>query len=292
MKKIYFYRETAEGGAGAGGAGAPPAGDGGGQQHNNGTGGAPPAGQAPPAGAPGPGAYRPEGLPDHFLGGSDQETIDKMAKALNGFRQAQADRGEAPKDANGYEWTPDGAVKDYAEAAQDQVFDSFKGIAHKHGLTTKQFNGVVNDFLNNLIDGGLVDAPFNPDAEKALLAPDIKDPAERDRTVQALITENVAYVKTLEQQQAIDKPTADWLLSQADRAAMHKLVGVIKAAKGGETGPALGGQQSGALTKADLDARQADPRNEYGHPKYDRAFAQETTRLWAVYEQQQQSRRT
>ena len=91
-----ILRSPEDGGAGGG---APPAGgEGGGAgdpppvEGQNGDGG---AGDPPPnEGQAAPGeVYRPEGLAEHLLGTTDQETIDRMAAALNGYRKRDGERG-------------------------------------------------------------------------------------------------------------------------------------------------------------------------------------------------------
>ncbi|MDP2207053.1 MAG: hypothetical protein Q8K65_12195, partial [Alphaproteobacteria bacterium] len=64
----------------------------------------PPADNTPPASDAGtaPQAYRPEGLPDHFAGKDDRETIDKLHKAVDGFRKEQGKKG-VPETPDGYE---------------------------------------------------------------------------------------------------------------------------------------------------------------------------------------------
>ena len=127
-------------GAGVGsGSGSPAAGAGAaGGQPNGGSG-------------DGPSPYRPEGLPDHYFGDSDKATIDKLHAAVTGFRKNQGDAGAVPASADAYSFEPSDTLKPYvAGFDKDPVYAAVRGIAHKAGITDKQFKtfmpGVLEHF--------------------------------------------------------------------------------------------------------------------------------------------------
>lgn len=260
----------AGGGAPAAPAAAPPVAD------ANAGGASPPAGQAAAPVVP-PSPYRPEGLPDHLAGKTDRETIDALFKSFDGFRRAQAERGEAPKDPSGYAFEPSEALKPYADGlAKDPFFDKVKAAAHKHGLPPKIFNGFLNDVMGEMVAGAMVAEPYDPERERAALAPDVKDAGERAKAVDAMVRENIARIAVF-QQQGLPEASAKWLVGQLDRAAANQALGFFLS-RMGEQAPALGGAApSGALTDKQLEAMMADPRGRVGDPKYDPAFVQQRT---------------
>lgn len=231
-----------------------------------------PAGQAAaPVASPSP--YRPEGLPDHLFGKTDRETIDALARTVDGFRRAQAERGETPKDAAGYVFEASEALRPYADGlAKDPFFDRVKAAAHKHGLPTKVFNGFLNDIMGEMVAGKMVGEAYDPERERAALMPDVTDAGERTKAVDALVRENIARIAAF-QAQGLPEGAAKWMVSQLDRAAANQALGFFLS-RMGEQAPALGGQPpSGAMTDKQLDDMMADPRGKAGHAKYDPAFA-------------------
>lgn len=290
QQKLY----AAEGGAGGGGTGAGAgadagAGDGAGTAGADGEGagagagaeGAKGAGTAAAAAAAAA-AYRPEGLPDHLYGASDKETIEKLYKTFDGFRKAQSERGEVPGEAKGYTFEPAEAVKPYMETLEsDKFFDRVKGFALKAQIPAKQFGGFINDVLNEMIAGDLVQSPWNPETERAALVPNEKDPAKRATEADRIVRENIALVDQWKAQ-GLPDDVHKFLTTSLDHAAANKLVDWI-AARSNETRPALGGAPTSGVTEDTLNARIADPRNKVDGPKFDKAFAAETTKMFKAF---------
>lgn len=239
-----------------------------------------PAGQA--AGAPGsPSDWKPDGLPEHFVGKDAKETIEKMMTSLAGYRERDARRGEVPDKPDGYEFRPSEAVAPYlGDMANDPMFGEARALAHKHGISKTQFQGFLDGVFSKMIADGLVEAPYSAEAERAALAPEATDPKERATRAEGMAREALGFVDAL-RGQGLDAASADWLTSQMDRAgpirAMLFIAGKMQA---GGLRPAVGGQPAGAVTDADLKARTADPRNNIGSPTYDPAYAAETDRLY------------
>lgn len=239
-------------------------------------GGAAPAGQAPAD--PGASAvYRPEGLPDHLLGKDERETIDKLFKAYGGAREAIAKFGAVPEAPEKYAFTPAEEVAAYLpDVGNDPVFKSAQAAAHKHGLGDKQFAGFVNDFMAGLVQGQMLEDPFSADKERAIVAGDVADPAERAKAADKVARETVSYLDAMAAQGKIPKETAEWAKGRTDRGHFLKL---MQAMRQGAPGVELGGSQAGGVTKADLEKRMADPRQ-----KTNPAFQAETNRMFqAIY---------
>ncbi len=223
-------------------------------------------------------AYRPEGLPDHLYGANERETLDKLFKAYSGARETIAKAGDVPKAVDGYAFEASEKLKPFTEGLdKDPFWTTVKEVSLKHGLPAKSFQGLFGDLMEKMVDGGLVAEPFSPEAERAALVPDITDPKARAATADRIIRENLAQVKAWGEQ-GLDPASVKALEATMDRAATNKLVEWIRTSRG-EQPPALNGMPAGDITEAQLDARIADPRNNFGSPQYDKAFATETTEM-------------
>jgi hypothetical protein len=236
-------------------------------------GGAAPAGQAPADGGSSA-VYRPEGLPDHLLGKDERETLDKLAKAYTGAREAISKFGPVPEAPDKYVFTPAETVAPYLpNVAEDPAFKAAQAAAHKHGLGEKQFAGFVNEFMSGLIAGQMLDDPFSAEKERAIIAGDVQDPAERAKVADRAANDTIAFIDALAAQGKIPKDTADWAKGRTDRGHFIRFVGALRA---GAPGIETGGQGAPpAVTRADLQKRMADPRQ-----KTDPAFQAKTTRLY------------
>lgn len=248
--------------------------------------GAPGAGQAPGGETPSPSpAWRPQGLPDHFLKATAEETLAETFKAYHGARQALAERGEAPKTAGDYKFEPSDKAKPYANGidAHDFWNKNVKESFHKHGLTSKQANGVLNDFIENLAGNGLLPPPFDADAEIARLAPGVMDKAQAGQAAQAKIQGAIDLLKTW-REQGLPQDAHDWMSAQMDRAAMVEFVHFAAGKRSAETRPATSPAPSAAqVTEADLDARMKDPRQRASSPQFDARFAAETDAMFRKF---------
>jgi hypothetical protein len=273
------------GGTGAQGSGAGPSASGSG-------------GQASGAGAQGSqdqiAPYRPEGLPDHLLGQSDKETLDKLFGAYKGSRDAIGAFGELPKEPTGYKVEFGDKVKPFTEGfAKDALWGETLKLAHAAGIREKQFNAFVPKLLEHMVTSGLVQAPVDPQAELLQLAPASAanlDDAGKKTEAGRRLQHNIAWVDGLREQltggsnadpQAEPlRKALDWLSAQtADSLHANVLVEWMQG-QGKEVRPALnGGKPASGTDKASVQARMNDPRNDPRSQKFEKAFADETDRL-------------
>jgi hypothetical protein len=236
--------------------------------------GEPAGGQALGGGGPSP-VYRPEGLPEHLHGASEKETIDKLWKAYGGAREAIGKFGEVPSEAGGYAFQPSEALAPYLPNLEaDPVMKLAQGAAHKHGLGSKQFQGFLGDVMEGLVSGGMLDDPYSPEKERAIIAPDLTG-NEQKAAAEAARNEAIGYVDALVAQGKLDQGTADFFKGRSDRGHMIRLVQAIRSQQAG-AGLAVGGRAQIGDSEAELDKRIADPRNQFGKPTYSEAFARET----------------
>lgn len=225
----------------------------------------------------------PAGLPDQVIGKDANETLAKLVPIYAGLRTELANRGAVPKEPGAYD------IKFSETAApilniqnDDKVLPILKQAMHKHGITDRQ-SGFVSDLVDGLISSGLVPKPQDPNEMWKAMAPenfkgsDIEKIAEGQKRMR----EAQAAIDGLKGRPGWDDAMLTELQLLTGSSAGLKIIqafqgaGVIKSvAVGGAGGGASG------VSKADLDARRHDPRNQYGNPKYDPAFAAETEAMY------------
>jgi hypothetical protein len=254
-------------GKGAGGqaAGAAAAGQPGGQA----------AGEAGSSGDTRP--YRPDGLPDHFAGGNDRETIDKLHGALTGFRQQAAERGAVPAAPDKYEIKLEGPLaarlpKLGADPAMKPLFEAFLDA----GVTDKQAAKIVPGFLDRLEKAGMLAQPLDMQAEMAKID---ANPAVAQQKLGA----NKAWIENATKNGGIDAEMAADLDLLLVTAAGNRVIDRLRQAAqaGGYVAAPGAGDQGGLVvpkTMAEATALAGDPRYSTRSDKYDAKFRADADR--------------
>lgn len=225
--------------------------------------------------------YRPDGVPEHMLGATDKETMDRMNAALKGFRDDLAKRGTVPKDVAEYSFDWSAELKPYtADIENDVLFKGVKEDALEAGLTVDQAGKFLNKAMTRMVTMGLLENPVDLETAKAEMAPPEArglPPAERDTAIQRRVAANMAFVDGLARD-GLPAPAVEAL--KAELAGFAPLNALFEHLRQPGVGPALNGNPAPAVSESDLRARTADPRNTFGNAKYDPVFAAETTRLY------------
>ncbi|MCE7026422.1 hypothetical protein [Jiella avicenniae] len=301
--RIVFAPDDGNGQSGGGGGGddggygldpspAQP-GDGDGQSGQQGQPGGAPSNAGNPSepigGADGaqPSLHKPEGVPDHLFGQNDQETIDKIWNAYKGAREALGKQSKAPDKPEAYQpfaWS-DKVKANLSIAEDDEAATLFRSIAHKHGMNDENMKAVP-EFFEALIEKGVIEPPHDTRAEMRALAP--QGFAGSDEAKEAKGAERVAaadrWIAQLSSQRGFDDGMKTEMRLLTTTAAGVKVIeSFMTSGMGGSVNP--GGQTGGepTITKAVLDARIADPRNDIMGDKYDPAFAQETDAMFKKF---------
>lgn len=224
----------------------------------------------------------PQGLPDHVIGKDAAETLDRLMPLYSGLRSEIAGRGAVPQKADAYTLNfsdPARAVLNLQ--ADDKVLPLLRNAMHKHGITDKQ-SGFVSDLVDSIVEAGLIPKPQDPnELWKAMAPANFKgDDTARIAEGQKAHKEATTYIDGLAKQQSWDKDMTTELQLLTGSAAGLRVIKQLMA--GGVQRSAVTGGQGGqgAITKADLASRRQDPRNQYGNPKYDPAFAQQTQQMY------------
>lgn len=119
-------------------------------------------GAAPPASAPAqpqapatPAADtgRPEGVPEKFWDAEKKAVrTDAVLESYRALEQRMRDGGAPPKAANDYTFERPEALK-HVELDEERTAD-FRQFCHELGLTQKQYQGVMNRYLESIQDVG------------------------------------------------------------------------------------------------------------------------------------------
>ncbi|MCJ9697384.1 hypothetical protein MOV76_38215, partial [Rhizobium sp. PRIMUS64] len=245
---------------------------------------APPAGGAaavPPAGD----LYKPAGLADHYVGASNNETIDKMAKALDGYRARDAannvpDKIEAYSDF-GTSLPPE--IAPHVETLKsDPLYARMAEFALENKLSAPVYQGLVKNFLAVSQEMGLLEPPVDAAAEKEALVPPTArhlPPAEQTVAREKRMSENYAFVDAAVKadpgkEGGIDKDTAEFAKAMlGDTARGHQFLEWVKTLAGGGKQQVYmgGGAPNEGDPKEALRARGALPVNTVGHKDFNRA---------------------
>lgn len=240
----------------------------------------------------------PEGFPEQLRGQDADETLAKVNKALRGYREKDSNR-DIPKDAKEY-LSLDG-LKDFEVAedlkphfeqlGSDPVFEPMASKAKELGIERAAFLNLWQTGMQTLSQAGLLEPPVDPKAERAALLPDeAKDlpPAEQDKQIDKRMQDNLDFIDLMVENRGLDKKAAEYVqLMLADRAPGHQFFEWMRGQFGTRSGgPGAHGHGGGeGITHSQLKERQADARNNPNSAKFDKAFAEETSRLYREFQE-------
>lgn len=258
-------------------ASAPPPADAGAQP--------PPSAAAPPAGASSPPAgdiYKPEGIADHLVGKSNNETIDNMKKALDGYRDRDA-ANKVGATAEAYaEFSGDipEAIKPHLETLKgDPLTARMQQYAFDNKVPLPVYQGMVQQFLSVSSEMGLMEPVVDEKAERAALVPDVAKhlpEGEQRVAVEKRMNENYAFLDSVAakgvENGGLAKDDVEFAKAMlGDSAKGHRMFEWIRGVAGGGqgSGPAMQfGGAGGSDIKADIARRQGLPENTWGSPQF------------------------
>jgi hypothetical protein len=238
----------------------------------------------PDAGLDGlPPSFWPDERPAHFKGKDAQETLENLWKAYEGARTKLATgKVQVPDVPEEYVFEPSETAKTYlTQEGDDRIIAMAKKAAHAAGMNKDAFGAFLNTFTETMVSEGLLEDALDVEKERsALVPPDMAHlpKHERDAYADKRVRENHALIDSWKQK-GLPEQSAVALSSMLDWADMNLMVEWVRDQLT-PAQPSNGGQSSGVLTKADLEARVKDPRAQIGHPDYDPNFEKETIRLY------------
>ena len=176
-------------------------------------------------------------LPEHLLGTSAEDTLNKLNKAYQGARRELSTKGKAegkmegtvPENADGYVFEATGeddkiAAELNSEASKPYV-DAFRKAAHKLGMPDKAFATLMRDGMAGIAEGGIPMGLSNEDAqqisgeqEMALL---VKEVGQKEAST--IVNTIGTYAEKLVQRGVLS--------DEADRVEFAQMVGTGRAAR-------------------------------------------------------------
>ena len=244
------------------------------------AGGAAPAPEGAQAPAPGQATadYWPEGLDASLKGADAKTTLDNIAKqygdtakALKGFRDAQATRG-VPEKPEGYTdfasahmqgFKIDPAFQTHFDNLKaDPVFSDMMAVAHGRGIGQRDFAEIYQAGLQSMAKAGMLEPPLDEEAEKRELVPpearSLPKP-DQEAAVERRIRDNLAFLDNAVTNMGLPADLAKHLeISLADSAKGHQALEWFKGRlQGGGVQPGNVGLPGGGDTKESIRAEQA-----------------------------------
>ncbi len=229
----------------------------------------------------------PDGVPDHLKADDAAGFSTKLYDDWNKQRTANREMGArfAPAaDANAYDWKPsEKAAPFVGDQTKDPVFTVAREAALAAGVPVKMFNEFIGGMYDKLADAGALKAPFDAGAARREFLGDAGKTMDDKATLDAVapILQGLeTFVDGLKNQQIVGEGESEALKELLDTPKGMKALQALEKAFVSK-GFAPGGQAPAAAAeaKAAFDARRLDPRNDFGGPKYDKAFAEETHQM-------------
>jgi len=214
---------------------------------------------------------RPDYIPEQFWDAEKGAArVDAMAKSWADTRKAlneatKASKGKAPETPEGYldDWTVPREMGEGDDAkklerikeisADDPALQAMAQAAHKHGLTDKQFRGMLTDVLYSV--DGLMPEPFDLEREIAALGAGSREEALH------LIGQNRDWLTRLHDQGVLGEDHFNFAKQFASSAIGLQTLNLLREQAGEKPIPVNTlSTNEGRKTEAELMSMMSDPR--------------------------------
>lgn len=230
---------------------------------------------------PGASPYKPDGLDPALVGSSDQETIDKMASQLKGYRDRDAQRhvGQSPEvyaDFSKAEM-PDEIKGHMAYLTDDPLMKEMSVWAKEQKIPVADFQAVVVKAHEMGAKLGILSDMVDETAERQALVPDAMksaSPQQQEQAAKERVDQAENWLALQAKNGVVPQELAEYAgLMLLDRAkGVQVIEWMQKLAGGGNGAPAfLSGSKATGDTPEALRAEMQNPEMQPGHPKFDRA---------------------
>lgn len=228
--------------------------------------------------------YIPEGLPEHFQGKSDQETIDHMFKALEGFRKEQGKK-QIPEKPEDYKLDIpkefEGKIIQPGEDGKDPFWNKMAEIAHKNRIPQPVLSEMALELYKSLADA---QENGTPEEQKSLEGLDFgfkeMGGADKARPVQEAVVARAAALKEKGELSDSDLSEIEVLAGYAQGLSLAKKF-VERFSEKPIPTDIGGGAGDGKLTEGELHTMMRDPK--YWREKDPAFIAKVTDGFKALY---------
>lgn len=189
---------------------------------------------------------RPDWMPENFWSDEEGPDIESMAKSYQELRaKMSAGKHNAPKDGK-YDIS---SLEDAGVTGDDPLLSQFSEFAKDNGLSQDQFEQITSMYVNSMMDME-EQATESREAEMAKLGP------KGDKVIASLDQ----WLGKLGNSGALAPEEVEAIANSATSATFIRALDKIRQSYGEKSIPDLAPQETGGLTRSDLDAMVADPR--------------------------------
>ena len=233
--------------------------------------------------------YYPDNLAENLRGKSDKETIDRLAKAVAGYRQRDS-KNNVPKTVDEYydfagTDIPDDVSAYFKDMKDDPVYQSLAKEALANGVPKTVLQKITTSAFQAAYEAGILEPPLDVAKEReALIPPDYQNAgkAAQNKAIDARLKANEDFINLLVKDGKMAKDVGEYsLLMLMDSAAGNKFLEAFRwFATGGQMdGPIVSG--GGSDTLSTLRAEMAELQKNRNDP----GFAEKMQALDAKYKQ-------
>lgn len=207
---------------------------------------------------------RPDYIPEQFWSDENGPDLEALAKSYSELRtKFSQGKHKAPKDGK-YDWA---GLKENGIPDDDPLLNDFSSFAAEAGMSQEQFDKITAMYMEHV--GELVNATQT----------DVQ--AELDRlgkNGEKIIQSTSQWLNKMQSSGVLTAEETDAISNAATSADFVRALDKIRGSYGEKSIPATDIQESGSLTRADLDSMVADPR--YGK---DMNFTQQVERKFMEF---------
>ena len=184
-----------------------------------------------------------EGL-DQFWSPDDGPDLEGLAKSYTELRSKMSSgKHKAPKDGN-YDMSSLEGVPD-----DDPLLTSFTAFAKENGLSQDQFDQISKMYMENM---GEMFGSAEVDVQREM--------DKLGKNADKVLQSTSQWLGKLQSSGVLTSEETEALTNAAQSADFVKAINKIRDSYGEKSIPAIEVQESGAMSKSDLDAMVADPR--------------------------------
>lgn len=227
----------------------------------------------------GPSIYKPEGLPDHFVGKDNNETIDKLYKAYDGSRKEIAKKNGVPEKIDDYKidlpQELSSQVIKAGEDGKDPIFEALRMAAYKNNVSPSAAAAIATE-LYTAVAGNVAEATKAQTTLLENMDAEYKTYGGKEKA-QPVIAANTAWLNGLKTKGVLDDSDVAELTTALAYGTGLRALDKIRMNVGGEKSipSSLGAQAAGdQKTEKELKAMMQDPK--YWRDK-DPAFIEQIT---------------
>ena len=206
-----------------------------------------------------PKGYVPEGIAEHYVGANDQETIDKLYSAVQGYRKEQSKKN-IPEKAEEYTFDLPDELKEKIPMPdeKDPLFPKFQELAVKHKLSKELFNDFAVELYGAVAEASAAGESGDENEEKLDFAFESYGGEEKAKPVQDGV---IAWAEGQKANGVFDDNDVEEVRALSGYSQGLKFLAKLREQTGEKPIPVkMDGNTSTGKTEAELRKMMDDPR--------------------------------